>query len=515
MRACSRSEWRVRCIALVSFLSISYLLCAQVSSKKGPTQKTLNAKNDPAAILATCASYAQGLVPDDRAFLMVRIAYIASSHHFPQSELWARQAFSDSSDLAKSWNSIALQKNALTALADTQPMDALRLLGTVETPMGNDGELISEDTRAVAASTIFERAYSKDPEKSIPPMLEVSSYLGRTGQYPYAAWGILLPKIAKDNPGVFGEVVSTAIRFYGSGEDRTLEEHEDYLQLVDAISAVADPSQMKLAVSTGIDHLQTVKMPKNNTYISVVGSGAQRTGFDDRTKELLYRWLPLVKEYDAPEYDDLARKLNAAGPPTKNSKYAAVEILQSPDKMTPKLRQWAQDSLQAQNVDNDAASDPDRAIRESSLIHSMAVRSDALSRAAMTISAKVMALRKKLLAESKRDLDQVHTKNSDYLRATADLADAYAKSKMQQSALALVHDGLEQGTEVLDESADAQPNTPTMALNGYDSLAKLVGIGMKIDPAFTLKHVQNLRDLPLKVNLLVDIADALATQQAA
>lgn len=149
------------------------------------------------------------------------------------------------------------------------------------------------------------------------------------------------------------------------------------------------------------------------------------------------------------------------------------------------------------------------------MIHSMAVRSDALSKGAMTIPEKKIQQRTKLLAESKRDLDQVHTKDADYLQAVADLADADVKSKMQQSALALVRDGLEQGTEVLDESADAQPNTVTMALDGYNSLAKLVKIGMKLDPTYTLKHVQNLRNLPLKVNLLVDIADALATQQGA
>lgn len=53
-----------------------------------------------------------------------------------------------------------------------------------------------------------------------------------------------------------------------------------------------------------------------------------------------------------------------------------------------------------------------------------------------------------------------------------------------------------------------------MLLNGYDSLAKLVATGMKLDQPFTLKSVQNLQNLPLKVNLLVDIANALATQQS-
>jgi hypothetical protein len=503
-------------VGMLPFVFISCWLSAMVSSKKIPAQKTQLAGATPQEIFATCASYAQGLVPDERAFLMVRIAYVASSHHFPQSEQWARQAFIDSSDLPESWNKIALQKSALTALADTQPMDALRLLGTLAAPKPNDkGARIPEDVRTEAARVIFPKAYSQDPEKSVLPMLEVSAYLGRTGEYPYEAWAILLPKIAKDHPGTLDEAVSTAIRFYGSGEARTRSHDEMYFDMVNEIRTAADPSQMKLAVATGIDYLQAEKPQKNDTYISVVGNGAQRTGFDDRTKDLLYRWLPLVKAYDSAEYDDFARKLNAAGPPPKSSKHAQVEILTTPDKMTPTLQQWAQDSLQEQNLINDASSDPDRAIQESTMIHSMALRSDALAKGAMTISAKQMPQRTQLLAESRRDLNQVHTKNSDYLRATADLADAYAKSKMQQSALALVHDGLEQGTEVLDESADAQPNTPTMVLDGYDSLAKLVGIGMKLDPAFTLKHVQNLRDLPLKVNLLVDVADALATQQSA
>lgn len=488
-----------------------------VSQKKAALAKKPDTKHAPQDILAACASYARSLVPEERAFLLMRIAYYASIHHFPQSEQWARQAFAVSSDLPESWNKLALQKNALVALAATQPMDALHLLGTLAAPEPNEKGMakIPEDVRADAAVVIFPRAYRAEPEKSLIPLVEVAAYLGRTGEYPYEAWGVLLPDIAKDKPGIFGEVVSTAIRFYNTGEGRSRNHDQAYFDMVNAIRSVANPGQMKQAVSTGVAYLQTEKPPKNDTYISVVGSGGQRTGFDNRTKDLLYRWLPLVKEFDSADYDDLVRKLNASGPPAKDSKYAAVEILTSPDKMTPKLKQWAQDSLQAQNVVNDASSDPDKAVRESTMIYSMALRSDALAKGAMTIPSKEMPQRRKLLAESKRDLDQVHTKDADYLQAVADLADAYAKSKMQQSALALVHDGLEQGTEVLDESADAQPNTVTMSLDGYRSLATLVKVGMKLDPAFTLQHVQNLRNLPLKVNLLVDIADALATQQAA
>lgn len=168
--------------------------------------------------------------------------------------------------------------------------------------------------------------------------------------------------------------------------------------------------------------------------------------------------------------------------------------------------------MKAEDVENDASNDPDTAIQESTAIHSMALRSDALAVGAMNISAKAMPQRVKLLAESKRDFDLVRTKDAAYLQASADLAYAYDRSKMRRNALSIVHDGLDQGPEILDESADAQPNTPTMLLNGYDSLAKLTGIGMKLDPVFTIGSVQALRDLPLKVNLLVDIADALAAK---
>lgn len=488
---------------------------ATVATKKRVPRKVVT-QSTSQDILASCASFALGFVPKERAFLMVRVATVAASHKFPQSEQWARQAFAISSDLPEGPNKLPLQKNSLIALAATHPMDALHLLGSLGAPkLPDKGPKLSEDVRADAAQIIFASAYRDAPQKALLPMTEVSSYFGRTGEYPYQAWGILLPKIAKDHPDTFDETFSTAVRFYVDGETRTRSQDEDYFRMVNAIRTVATHAQMNLAVSAGIDRLLAKKSTSDMTYFAVTGQGKQEAGFDDPTRDLLYRWLPLVKEFDTAEYDDLAKKLHATGTPPANAKHAVVEVLTKPSNMTPKLQEWAQDHLQAQIVVNDAASDPDRAIRESVTIHSEALRSDALALGAMNISTKAMPQRGKLLAESKRDLDQVHTKDADYLRAIADLADAYVKSKMGQSALSLIHDGLDEGSEILEESADEQPGTPTMLLNGYDSLAKLVQIGMKLDPTSTLKYVRNLRNMPLQVNLLVDIADALATQQVA
>ncbi len=276
MQACSKCTRAFRGVvaAAVCFLFISGFLGAGASNKKTTLQRSSTAQNTPQAILAACISYAQGLAPEERAFLTMRIARIASSHRFPQSEQWARQAFADSSDLPESEDKIALQKNALIALADTQPIDALRLLGTLASPMSKDGTTISEDVRADSARVIFASAYRYNPEESLAPMLEVASYLGRTGQYPYAAWGILLPGLAKDHPGTFDEVVSTAIHFYGDEDSRTLAQDENYFDMAKAIGPVAAPSQMNLAVATGIERLQSEKPIKDMTYMSVVGSGA-------------------------------------------------------------------------------------------------------------------------------------------------------------------------------------------------------------------------------------------------
>lgn len=319
--------------ALLSiFMSCS--LGAAASDRQTPPQKILNVQDAPQTILTTCASYARGLVPEERAFLMVRIATVASSNHFPQSTTWARQAFLTSSDLPESWNKIALQKNALIALAGTLPMEALRLLGTLSAPVSENDARLDEDPRADAARVIFESAYRKGPKKSLLPMLEVSSYLGRSGQYPYAAWGILLPKIAKEHPSTFDEVIATAVYFYANAEDRTRIQGDDYFEMVNAIRTVADRSQMKMTVAAGIDHLQSAKTPKNETYLAVVGQGAQKTAFDDRSKALLYKWLPLVKEFDSADYEDLAQRLNVSGAP-KATQSAAVEILGDPKTITP------------------------------------------------------------------------------------------------------------------------------------------------------------------------------------
>ena len=507
--------WKVhsfRSLSAVVLLSVVGVAGQSANVSAGQTKTLLGADDAPQAILTACASYARSMLPEERAFLMVRIATIASTGKLPQSTKWAREAFLAGSDLQESWNKIALQKNALVALASTRSAEALRLLGTLPAPKATSEARIDEDPRADAARVIFESAYRKNGEKALSQMIQVSSYLGRTGEYPYVAWGIVLPKLAKKHPGTFGEVITTAVHFYGDAEGRTIIQDDDYLQMVDALHTTADSYQMKMAVTVGIDHLETAKTPKNEKYMDVVGQGLQRTAFDNRSKALLYRWLPLVKEFDSADYEDLTKKLKVMASP-QSTQHASLEIVGNTQNITPAVQQKAQDRLQAEIVENDASNDADTAIRESTAIGSFALRSDALAKGAMNVPAKAMPERTKLLAESRRDLNQVNTKDAAYLQAIADLAYAYDQSKMRQTALSLVHDGLEQGSEILDESADAQQNTPIMLLGGYDSLAKLTGIGMNLDPNFTLARVQSLRDFPLKVNLLVDIAESLGVNK--
>jgi hypothetical protein len=76
-----------------------------------------------------------------------------------------------------------------------------------------------------------------------------------------------------------------------------------------------------------------------------------------------------------------------------------------------------------------------------------------------------------------------------------------------------IRSGLELGLEVVNESADGHPGTPTMLLGGYSDLAQMVSVGMHLDARLVLRSVRGLRDGAVKANLMVDVAIALGTQQ--
>jgi hypothetical protein len=341
---------------------------------------------------------------------------------------------------------------------------------------------------------------------------EVSVFLAQTGEFPYMGWGALLPNLSADDPDAFREGLSLAIHSYGRAEDRFRGQDEDFLDMVDEVQNAAGAAEMKAAVETALDHLSSETVPQNETYSGTAGSGGARATFSNWKAEVLYEWLPLVKKFDPDRYKDAEAKVGAPAPDAKPAQ-ASSEIIGDKGSISPAVRKLAADRLQAQLVINDAATNPDIALKEAAKTESLAIRADALAQAAANVPKDHAADQKRLLAASKSSLDRDETKDEAFLHALSDLTNSYYRLGMTGEALDGIRSGLELGLEVVNESADGHPGTPTMLLGGYSDLAQMVSVGMHLDARLVLRSVRGLRDGAVKANLMVDVAIALGTQQ--
>ncbi len=468
-------------------------------------------ENTPEQILTVCARYALDLDPVDRAFLLVRVSQAAASIQYGKSTEWARQAFDSAAALPKDWNRVALQKNALLALAKTRPREALQLLGTIEGPDLTSAARPGEDPRAHAAREIFPEVYNTDGDMALQSLEEVSRYLGQTGEFPYAAWGELFPKLSEKNPDAFREQLNLSIYFYSRAENRFRTQDGDYLEMVDDIQKVAVPSDIRRAVEVALDHVELEKIPDNEKHSAILGPAGAGVSFSDPITAMLYSWLPLVQKFDPDRYKEVSSKVNAPAPKDVPA-LVSSEIVGDASNISAKVRKMAADRLQAQVVIDDAASSPETALMDASTIGSPAIRADALAQAALNVPESKRDSQQKLLDASKSSLAQADVKDAAYLHALSDLTNSYYRLGRKSEALDGIKNGLDLGAEIVSESEDTHPGTPTLLLGGYDALAQLVSIGMALDPGLVLRSVRNLKSEPVRANLMVDIAVAMGTQ---
>jgi len=502
---------------LVTAAAVPTLTASQTSKQSEPKDmasaegtQPLDQPDSPVGLLKSCARYAQGMNPSERAFLMVRIAETAARHGYPESTIWSRQAFQVASNLPKDWNRTALQKNALRALAKTRPEEALHLLGTIEGPDFTSDTRIPEDPRASAATEIFVEAYKADGKRSVDELDEVSRFLGQTGEYPYVAWGSLMATFLANNPDDLRQEIRNAVYFYSRATGRIRAEDDEYLQMIEAVQNLAAPSVLKSAVQAGLDHIQSEKFPDNESFMAKSGSPESRVSFNDRKTALLYQWSPLVRKFAPESYASLEKSIPAPNAKTPQQPFTA-EIIGQNGASLPELRQRLADRMQEGITIDDATKAPELAMSDAERINSLAVRSDALSSAALAMRDADATWRLKFLSASRSALAQVQTKDSSYLHALADLTAAYYHLDMKEDALEGVQNGLSLGIEVVSESSDAHPETATMLQDGYGDLAELVMIGMRISPRSVLPAVRNLQNGAVQANLMVDIAESLTS----
>jgi hypothetical protein len=151
----------------------------------------------------------------------------------------------------------AQRKNALTVLSFSDPeAAAARFLQLEPSP----AHAPFEDPRVDLSRHLFPRLWNKNGMRSLQAIRNLAVFTARTGEYPYAAMALLLPKVAQADRRTARALFTASVRQMPSTHPlhRT---HDVYIRLLRAGWPIASQQQRLAAVQAGLLGAQTSRSP--------------------------------------------------------------------------------------------------------------------------------------------------------------------------------------------------------------------------------------------------------------
>jgi hypothetical protein len=207
----------------------------------------------PEALLQDLHTQSRELPAHDRLILLWDLALAATGVDSAASGAWALEMF-DVAERAprevpwQQMNRAAARKNALTILSLTDPKRAAAHFLELDP---SPAHMPAEDPRIDLSRHLFPRLWDVEGRRSLPELQRFAGFTSRTGQYPYVAIGLVLPKLAKADPAAAHSIVLTAVERLGkeTGIRRT---QDDYLRFLRESWPALSADDRHLAVEAGL-----------------------------------------------------------------------------------------------------------------------------------------------------------------------------------------------------------------------------------------------------------------------
>lgn len=197
------------------------------------------------------------------------------------------------------------QKNAVTCLSYVDPAAAMELLPKISSEPRRSGEWLNEDHRYNAAETTFNNFLNsfngKITLQGISNILAKARYLGKTGQYPYAAAAEVinrLPTSFRDEKNV---LLRDALGFYET-ETGFYNRDQEFLLLLQSLnSPPIDRDLAARAVTTFVQRLKNNPIHFPGDYYAEIhiASTGRVFPFTDRNAAFLFQAFPQIKRFNS------------------------------------------------------------------------------------------------------------------------------------------------------------------------------------------------------------------------
>jgi len=453
--------------------------------------------------------------PEQRAWLLFRLAKAAVRKSPATSRSWSKEMFRLAVSLPPTWNKLALEKNAIVTLSQTDPGEAIRLFRSMDDPIPMANGSLPEDVRSEAAGVVFQHLLNiqKGP-RGLEVIGQIAEHLGETGEYPYAAVTPIIKQLARNNESKAQAFYLQALLYYRRGA-KFLDENRMFIQFLQDVKEQLPRAQLRQGLEAVVSRLLEQKPPadSNQRYRAQVLTKNGVVEFRDPSDQMLFELLPLVRELDSDWAETLIQRrpalskvANAAGPVQRME--SSTIFAASGEGDVSAAEQSAIEEGRLYNIRKIARETPDEALSLASTLTVPALQAQAWAEIATSIASKDRD-RALILIGKVRDTTERLKDQLDIVGVLSELSEAAAAAGDRRALQESLEQGIDLGGEIFEQDLTAHPGKLAYNVDGFDELVKLCEVGAKYEPTYTLSRVRQIRDDLLRAHLLVSVAEGL------
>jgi hypothetical protein len=413
-----------------------------------------------------------------------------------------------------SWNRVADEKNALSALAQVDPVLAFKLFESIDPIVPLPSGEVPEDVRAYGAITIFGQYWKRTGFVSLDQIRLRAAQLADTGQYPFAAMVPIIRDVdGKDHlqaQAIFAEGLSG----YSHGRQMESTDEEFAGFLLELWDIIPRPLEQQ-GLHTLVSHLiEDSAPPQGKMFFNRSTSEKGTAQFSSRAQKLLFSLLPKIRDVDPQLADRLVETESFLRQPRALREPDSEEVtientngVSTTDINAVRAVVFEQEKLV--RISKLASSDPAQALALSSSLGNKALRDDALATIASELSSQDPRQAKSLIDQVNRDIDSIGEPSSN-IKVIAALARAAAVNNDRTLLLKCLKRGFDVGEELYSEDFDVHPGKMAEDYKGFEALSKLSSVGVKYAPEITLPRINQISNELLRAHLLLGAAEDLS-----
>jgi hypothetical protein len=460
---------------------------------------------------------------EERVHYLIDLARVSSEiyPHPSETAAWCRELFTVASQVQDPALREPGKKNAARYLSSVDPVLANQRLREVENPPAEFGQMHSEDIRANAAVDIFVNFWDRFGAESFPEIENTATFLGKTGQYPYRAVGVLLERWLRTPADPTRIEANNLFRESFESYRRETEfqnREEEFLSLLRSDGlALVECQLVAPALHSYVKNLFAQSGEQQpHYYAQVFVEGGDIVPFSDRNRAFLFLTAPVIRRCDPGFADVLVRQypeLSEAS--TGRMHYISGGLFfGSPSEAGQQHSKWLQQSIvnKIKELNNGSEkSDPDTILRMANQLTDRPMRIAGLSGAVSALATTSSANRSKAI--------QIYKDQVEDAKNLSDPQDKlFAAVALAQAAHSLGNDGasVEFSRQVIDLvqgilKPDPRSSVRIQQLRGYRELAQIVRLGAGAGMNSLVQETMQKTSSPaLEAYLLIAAADGTA-----